>query len=128
MRDVPFTPQKRLASPHRRPHAQAVAKQNIIKFFAQWIRFFFEIDEDRLRGRLYLHEDLDLDALNRFWSEMVAIPLAQFGKPDRAVADLSRKRSKHVHGCFTITYCCSHTARKVLGYMDGLLKSTGIPG
>jgi hypothetical protein len=50
-------------------------------------RRFFEVDEARLRVRLYLHEGLDLAASVGFWSELTGIPPAQFLKPDRAVPD-----------------------------------------
>ena len=47
----------------------------------------------QLRVRLYLHEGLDLDAAERYWSEVLAIPRDQFGKACRAVADASRRRA-----------------------------------
>ena len=55
---------------------------------------FFEIDESRLRFGLYLHEGLDLDAANAFWSELTGIPLDAVRQPYRAVPDPSiRDRS-----------------------------------
>jgi hypothetical protein len=37
----------------------------MIVFFCAWLRRFFEIDESRLRVRLYLHEGLDLSPQRR---------------------------------------------------------------
>ena len=34
----------------------------MIGFFCAWLREFFEVDETRLRVRVYLHDGLDLDA------------------------------------------------------------------
>src|SRR6185295_19035947 len=34
-------------------------------FFCAWLRRFLEIEESRLRVRVYLHEGLDLDAAER---------------------------------------------------------------
>jgi transcriptional regulator with XRE-family HTH domain len=34
----------------------------IVRFFCEWLRHFFDIDEGRLRVRLYLHQGLDLEA------------------------------------------------------------------
>ena len=42
----------------------------MIAFFCAWLRRFFEIDETRLRVRLYLHEGLDL-----------AVPRSPTGRP-----------------------------------------------
>jgi hypothetical protein len=50
----------------------------MIHFFCRWLREFFEIDEARLRGRVYLHEGLDLDAAEDFWSALTEIPRSQF--------------------------------------------------
>ncbi len=51
----------------------------MIVFFLGWLRLFFEIDESRLRARLYLHEGLDLDGALGFWSELTGILPASFG-------------------------------------------------
>jgi hypothetical protein len=59
----------------------------MVAFYRAWLRRFFEVDESRLRVRLYLHEGLDLAASVAFWSELTGIPPAQFQKPYRAVPD-----------------------------------------
>ncbi|HYJ71182.1 MAG TPA: hypothetical protein VE265_01760 [Actinomycetota bacterium] len=53
----------------------------MIAFYCAWLRRFFEIDEARLRVRLYLHEGLDLAASIAFWSALTSIPPSQFLKP-----------------------------------------------
>ena len=50
----------------------------MIAFFCAWLRRFFDIDESRLRVRVYLHEGLDLDAAERFWSDVTGVPRSQF--------------------------------------------------
>jgi hypothetical protein len=76
----------------------------MIAFYCAWRRRFFEIDEARLRVRLYLHEGLDLAASVAFWSEVTGIPPSQFQKPYRAVPDPTIRHTKHVHGCVSIDY------------------------
>lgn len=101
----------------------------MILFFVTWLRRFFCIDESRLRVRLYLHEGLDLAAANAFWSDLTGIPVAQFTKPYRAVADPSIRTSKHPMGCPSVSYSCSWTHRSVMGLADALLScSDSIPG
>ena len=108
----------------------------MILFFCCWLRRFFEIDESRLRVRLYLHEGLDLAAtaiglvLGLLVGVLLTFPLSylpgllgeylpfvasQFGKPYRAVPDPSIRGVKHVHGCVTVSYSCSATHRAVMG-------------
>jgi hypothetical protein len=100
----------------------------MISFYCAWLRRFFEIDESRLRVRLYLHEGLDLAAPIAFWSELTGIPPAQFQKPYRAVPDPGIRYAKHVHGCVSIDYSCSLTHRSIMGLVVGLLADGVTPG
>jgi len=97
----------------------------MIALFCTWLRRFFDIDETRLRVRLYLHQGLDLSGAIAFWSGVTGIPASQFGKPYRAVADPSIRTTKHPRGCAAISYCCSRTHRAVMGFVDALLSCGG---
>jgi hypothetical protein len=94
----------------------------MILLFCTWLRRFFDVDETRLRGHLYLHQGLDLDGASSFWSALTRIPLTQFGKPYRAVADASIRRSKHPLGCPAGCYASSVTHREIMGLVHALLR------
>ena len=101
----------------------------MVLFFCSWFRRFFEIDESKLRFRLYLHEGLDLGAAMAFWSEVTAIPVSQFGKPYRAAADPSIRRSKHPMGCGSVDYYGTRVHRAVMGVVHALLEfPLALPG
>ena len=100
----------------------------MIELYCAWLRQFFEIDETRLRVRLYLHEGLDLGASVAYWSALTGIPPSQFQKPYRAVPDPSIRHTKHVHGCVSIDYSCSPTHRRIMGLVRALLGDAAIPG
>ncbi len=101
----------------------------MISLFLRWLRTFWDVDERRMRVRLYLHEGLDIDEATRFWSELTAIPSEQFGAPYRASPDPSIRSSKHPMGCATVYYSCSRTHRAVIGLVTALLACPGhIPG
>jgi hypothetical protein len=93
----------------------------LLLFFVRWLRHFFDVDERRLRMHLYLHEGLDIEAANKFWSELTDIPTSQFIKPYRAVPDPSIRTSKHPLGCPAISYSCTRTHRRIMGMIDALL-------
>lgn len=95
---------------------------------AHWLRRFFEIDESRLRVRLYLHEGLDLDRATRFWSELLRVPGEQFHRPFRAAADPTRRSSKHVLGCPTLSYNCVATHRRVMAMISAVTSPFVDPG
>jgi hypothetical protein len=100
----------------------------MIRYFCDWFRRFFDVDETRLRGRVYLHQGLDLRATEEFWSMLTNIPTDQFHKPYRAGPDPSIRRNKHEHGCFSVGYGCSRTHREVMGLVRALLSSKALPG
>lgn len=97
----------------------------MVGLFLRWLPRFFAVDESRLRLALYLHEGLDLEAAQTFWSQVTAIPVTQFRKPYRAVPDPSIRRSKHPMGCATVVYPCSRTHRRVMGAVHALLSLDG---
>jgi transcriptional regulator with XRE-family HTH domain len=100
----------------------------MIATFLAWLRHFFEIDERRLRLKLYLHADLDLDAAIEFWVGVTGIPAAQFSKPYRAVADATMRTNRHVFGCPGIVYSSTPTHRRVTGMIEAILSSPALPG
>jgi hypothetical protein len=100
----------------------------MVRLFCGWLRHFFEIDESRLRIRLYLHEGLDLEAAMHFWAGETGIPIQQFRAPYRAVADATNRLNKHLHGCVYVSYSCSRTHRAVVGLVQALLRSPFLPG
>jgi hypothetical protein len=100
----------------------------MIRFFCAWLRRFFDVDESRLRARVYLHQGLDLEAAEMFWSELTGLPRDQFRQAHRAEPDATIRHSKHEHGCAYVYYCCSTTHRQIMGLMRALLSSDAIPG
>lgn len=100
----------------------------MIGFFCAWLRRFFDVDETRLRARLYLHEGLDLESATRHWSHITGIPAAQFGRPYRAVPDATIRHNKHENGCLTVRYSCARTHRAVMGIVRALLSSSSHSG
>jgi predicted transcriptional regulator len=96
----------------------------MVSFFCAWLRSFFDIDETRLRARVYLHEGLDLEGAHSHWSRLTGIPIEQFHKPYRAEPDASIRINKHEYGCAYIRYACATTHRSIMGLIDALLTSS----
>ena len=97
-------------------------------FFCRWFRMFFDLDESRFRVSVYLHEGLDLDKAETFWSELTGIPRSKFLKAYRAVADPSIRRNKHKYGCAYVRYYSATVHRAVMGLVRALLSPGAIPG
>lgn len=98
-----------------------------VALFCRWLRRFFDINEARLRVRLYLHEELDLAAAIEHWAAVTGVPAGQFGKPYRAKADSTIRRTKHQFGCAHVDYNCAATHRRVMGLITALTCSEAPP-
>jgi len=112
------------------PGSLSMANTNpiVLRTLVTWLRRRFEIDESRLRVRLYLHEGLDLEASMTHWSDVLEIPTSQFQKPYRASADPTRRSAKHTNGCATLIYSCTTTHRTVLAMIEAVSCRFAIPG
>ena len=95
----------------------------LVRFFCQWLRRFFVIEEARLRVRVYLHEGLDLEAAEAFWSDVTGVPRPQFRRAYRPPANPSIRHVRHVNGCVYVRYTCAETHRAVMGVVRALLLS-----
>jgi len=90
-------------------------------FFVEWLRRCFDVETSAMRLCLYLHEGLDLDGANKFWSDLTGIPVSEFRKPYRATPDPSIRRTKHPMGCPNVGVCSMRLHRQVMGLVDALL-------
>jgi Putative ATPase subunit of terminase (gpP-like) len=106
----------------------ANTNSGLVVVFMRWLRSCFAIDESRLRVSLYLHEGLDLAAATDHWAAITSIPVAQFRKPYRAVADPTRRNAKHVNGCVSVVYSDASLHRRVMGLVRALSSDAALPG
>ncbi len=97
------------------------ADERVIRFFVRWLRHHFDIDEARMRCKLYLHEGLDLDVAEGHWSSVADVPVSQFTKAYRAEIRTTQPRTKHPFGVCTVAYHCSATHRAIAGLSRALL-------
>lgn len=100
----------------------------LVVAFLAWLRQEFEIDEKRLKGRLYLHADLDIDAAEVFWSEATSIPRSQFQRAYRAVVDETMRHHRHRTGCFTVRYYSRSLHRRVMARIAAIGSAVADPG
>jgi transcriptional regulator with XRE-family HTH domain len=100
----------------------------VLLFFVTWLRRCFGVDEHRLRVRLYLHEGLDLETATAYWSELLRIPVPQFGTPYRAAANATRRSTKHPYGCPAVRCSDSLLHRRVMGLVRALSCLPAFPG
>jgi hypothetical protein len=96
----------------------------VIRFMMRWFREFCSIPEKRIRGQIWIHENLDELRARKYWSKATGIPLCQFHKSYIAKNKTSsRKIRKKIHkfGVFAIKASSSEEQRKILGWIGGIL-------
>lgn len=99
----------------------------VMRTYMRWLRSFFDIDEERLRARIYLHAGLDIEAATSFWSEQLAIPMEQFQQPYRPAASPGAP-IKHPSGCVTVIYSSLSIHRRVMALSEAIACALDLPG
>lgn len=95
----------------------------LISFMMSWMRDFCNVPEEKFRGSLYLHDNLDEIKAKQFWSKLSGISLSQFTKTYIVKNNPKRLRKvKHIHGVFRITVSDINLHRKIMGWISGVLK------
>ena len=96
----------------------------IIRFMMQWFRDFCRVPEEKYRGQIWIHENLNEPRARRYWSNLTKIPLSQFQKSyiakNKAKSRKIRKKI-HQHGVFAIRVSSAEIQRRILGWMAGVL-------
>lgn len=95
----------------------------VIKFMAGWLREYGKVPEEKLRGALYIHDNLNETKAKRFWSKLTGIPLKQFTKTYIVQNNPKRLRKiKHSYGVFRVTVSNANLHRKIMGWIEGIFK------
>lgn len=95
----------------------------LIKFMSDWFREFCNIDESKIRGRLWIHENRNEEKARFFWSKLCNIPINQFHKSYIAENKINSKKIRkniHEYGVFGISFSNAKTHRKIMGWIAGI--------
>ncbi len=100
----------------------------LVRVFLRYLRSEFAVEEDKLRVRLYLHADLDLETAVSFWSDVTAIRREQFTKAYRAEPDATLRHNRHVHGCVGVVVHSRSLHRRVMARIEAVTWRLSNPG
>jgi len=95
----------------------------LIKFMADWFREFCKVPENKLRGAIWIHDNLDADEARKYWSSLTGIPESQFYKTYIAKNKVnSSKIRKNIHnyGVFSVRFSDAKVHRKLMGWIAGV--------
>lgn len=96
----------------------------LIKFMMEWFIKFPKIPLSRIRGSIWIHEELNEKKAKFFWSHLTGIPIDQFHKTYIAkTKNDSKKIRKNIHefGVFSIKFGDSEKHRRIMGWIFALV-------
>jgi hypothetical protein len=93
----------------------------MIKFMAKWFREYCKVADRDLRGKLYIHENLDAKSALEYWSNLTKISLAQFNKSYIVENKNGFRKNRYKNGIFTIRTSNRDLSRKIKGWIRGVL-------
>jgi hypothetical protein len=100
----------------------------LMRIFVTWLRSELSVEESRLRMKLYLHADLDLEAAIGFWHGVTGVPRSQFNKAYRAVVDDTMRHNRHVYGCASLVCHSTLVHRRVMAMIGAVTSKVAGPG
>ena len=93
----------------------------LIKLFLEFLRKIIKIDELRLKGQLFIYDDLKKNLLEKEWSRIMHIPLHNFNK----TIVFKSKKGKYKpspRGTFKIRYHSKEAFKKLDTLIKKILK------
>ena len=91
----------------------------MIKIFLNFLRNDFEIDENKLKLQLQIHEGDNREQLEKFWQEISDIPRSRFNKT--IVRSAGNKPGKTMGTC-KIRYCDKKIYQQINDNLNRLLR------
>jgi len=98
----------------------------IISFMMNWLLEFTGIEKNKIRGRIWIHDNLNKKQAKTYWSELLNIDKQNFIKTYVVKnKKYSKKIRKNVHnfGVFSLIVNSRDLQRKMLAFMTGILSN-----
>jgi predicted transcriptional regulator len=90
-------------------------------------KFFTEVCKvpaDKFRGHVYLHEHIDIERAEKYWSDIANIPRKQFHKTSVQHNKKRIQKDTLPYGTFAIVICDTRLKLSMDGWTEGLYRNT----
>ncbi|MEV4786705.1 hypothetical protein AB0K53_14850 [Streptomyces tuirus] len=96
----------------------------VIQVYLAWLDLL-EVNRDRVRFRVLIHESADVDAAHRFWAELVGVDSSAFAKPTLKTHNpktVRKNTGDGYHGCLVVTVARSaELYNRIEGWWSGIV-------
>ena len=86
----------------------------LCKLYIKLLRDSYKIDEQKIRVRVHVHHYHNISNTFRFWSDLLNVPLSQFGKPYIKPRSETKKYRENFAGICFIKYHSTSLKEEVL--------------
>lgn len=93
----------------------------LIQLFTRFLRRIIKIDEHRLKGQLFIYDDLDKEKLEKKWSKITDIRLENFNKTI-IFRSKNIKYKPNPNGTFKIRYHSKEAFKKLDSLVNKIVK------
>ena len=94
----------------------------LIILFTTLLRNCYKIDESKLRVRIHLHYYHNEDVVKNYWSRLISVPIAQFGKTYRKARGSNKTYRKNAYGICFVRYNSLALKEEIMFYARNVAK------
>ena len=102
----------------------------MIKLFIKWLAETCSASLEDLNFEIYIHETANIEEAQKYWSNILNLPLSKFQKTRLKKHKIKTNRkniNKDYHGLLTISVKRStNLNRKITGWVEGICKNCGV--
>jgi hypothetical protein len=94
-----------------------------VKFMVNWFQKYCEVDKQKIKFSLWLHENLDETKSIIYWSQLLQVAPKQFGKTFFAKNKIESKKGRkniHIYGIIKARFYSVEKLRLIKGWIKGI--------
>ncbi len=97
----------------------------LIRFMMKWFRGICGVPDEKFKIYLNIHSGQDEVKIKRFWSDIINLPVSQFGKSYIKKEGTGHRKNILYHGTIKIEICNKDLLYKIQGWIEGVIKKIG---
>lgn len=94
----------------------------LIRFMMKWFRDICNVSDERFKIYLNIHSGQDDYQIKKFWSDVINLPVSQFGKSYVKREGTGHRKNILYNGTIKIQVCNKNLLYKILGWIEGVIK------
>ena len=98
----------------------------LIRFMMKWFKDVWGVQDERFKIYLNLHSGQNETQIKKFWSNVINLPVSQFGKSYVKKEGTGHRKNILYNGTIKIEVCDKNLLYKILGWIEGISRDRAI--